>query len=145
MMLVNFRIFLWRTFGKNPGSGVRWRPPNHGEMFLGLVQAIVGPAFLTLIVAAGTAPLISRAGAKSIPDPIPIYILSKKGWESHLSIDRSIYRSIYLSIDLSIYRSVDLSIYRSVDLSIYRSIYLSIDLSIYRSIYRSIYLSVYLI
>ena len=80
------------------------------------------------------------------------------GWETYLSIYRSIYLSLYPSIyisNLSIYLSnpfIYLSIYLSIDLSIYPSTYLSIFLihlstclSIYRSIYYlSIDLSIYL-
>ena len=69
-----------------------------------------------------------------------------------LSVNRSIYPSVYLSMCLSIVLSICLSIYLSICRSFYISIYLFIDLSIYLSfhlsicpyVYLYIYLSTYL-
>ena len=86
-----------------------------------------------------------------ISDLVPIYRSTDRSIDLpnlsiYLSIDRSIYRSIYLlsiyqSINLSIYQSIDRSIYPSIDPSVDLSIFPSIHLSIHRSIYRSIDLS----
>ena len=65
-----------------------------------------------------------------------------------LSVNRSIYPSVYLSMCLSIVLSICLSIYlsicRSFYIYIYLSIYLSIDLSVCLYIYLSVCLSVHL-
>ena len=60
----------------------------------------------------------------------------------YLSIDLSIYLSIYPSFHLFIYPSIHLSIYPSIFPPICLSIFLSIYLSIYPSTYLSICLSV---
>ncbi len=62
----------------------------------------------------------------------------------HLSIDPSSYLSIDLSIYLSIYLSIDPSTYESINLSIYLSIYLPNYLPIYLSLYLSQSIYVYL-